>query len=139
MIDKFNKKDGVYMKYSIYICSVKKEQQETHNEMKPEILTLLKENRNNVEEAYGKSFEHICRLGSAPSLSKREYFDVVFNYFEAAGKIKEGRMLKSMASFYRYLSEAIEQADRAMGAQFRRDNFRDHCAEMNAKHLIDNQ
>lgn len=107
--------------------------------MNPEVLALLKEYRNNVEEAYSARVEHLNRLGSAPSLSRKGYFEVVFNYFEAAGKIKEGRMLKSMTSFYRYLSEAIERADRAMGAQFRRDNFRDHCAEMNAKHLIDNQ
>ena len=100
--------------------------------MKPEILTLLKENRNSVEEAYSARVEHLNRLGSAPSLSKKEYFEVVFNYFEDASKVKEGRILKSNVFFFRYLSEAIEQADRAMGAQFRRDNFRAHCAEMNA-------
>ncbi|DBA55479.1 hypothetical protein [Porphyromonas gingivalis] len=105
--------------------------------MKPEILNLLKGNRNNVEDAYSKSFEHICRLGSTPSLSKKEYFEVVFNYFEGAGKVKEGRMLKSIASFFRYLSEAIEQADRAMGANLRRDNFRDHCKEMHAMNLFE--
>ncbi|DBA55407.1 TPA_asm: hypothetical protein [Porphyromonas phage phage017a_JCVISC001] len=103
--------------------------------MKPEILTLLKGNRNNVEEAYTKSFERICRLGSTPSLSKKEYFEVVFNYFEGAGKVKEGRILKNQMFFFRYLSDAIEQADRAMGANFRRDNFRDHCKEMHAMNL----
>jgi len=85
--------------------------------MNETILNKLKESRTNVEIRFND-------LNETAIITKKEFFDVVFNYFENMSKIMVNKILKSDTVFFQQLYKAIESAEYKAHELSRKNNYK---------------
>lgn len=84
--------------------------------MNETILNKLKESRTNVEIRFNE-------LNETAIITKKDFFNVVFNYFENMSKVMVNKTLKSDTVFFQQLYKAIESAEYKAHEISRRNNY----------------
>ena len=80
------------------------------------ILNKLKDNKEKVEIRFNELNENAV-------ISKKDFFQIVFDYFENMSKVMTNKILKSEIVFFQQLYKSIENAEYKAHESSRRSNY----------------
>jgi hypothetical protein len=104
-----------YILFNYYICRNK--QTKKLEIMEATILNNLKENKGMVENRFNSLNENAI-------ISKKDFFQIVFDHFEGLSKVMTNKVLKSFTVFVAQLNVAVEKAESKAHEINRENNYK---------------